>query len=266
MVRAVFVVLISLMGVIGCARTPQRATDAPTPAADTAPTGAIAPDSPLAEPALDEDFDPDPFEAYNRQIYRFNSAIDRAVVKPVAKAYAKNIPDGIQRGIGNFFRNLSEPTVIVNDVLQGKFKQSLQDTARFLINSTVGLLGFMDIAKRWGLPKHAEDFGQTLAVWGAKESPYFVMPFFGPRTVRDSVGLVADWYTDPVTYIDDQWTRYGTRAVGLMDTRAQLLTASKVLEQATDDEYLFVREAYLQKRQQLIYDGNVPAPPSPAFP
>lgn len=257
MLRAVLAVIISCAGVIGCAAT-HRANNPEAPTADAA-GGAALPGSPLAEEAMDEDFDPDPFESYNRRIYGFNNAVDRAVVKPLAKLYAKGVPDGVQRGIGNFFRNLNEPTVIVNDLLQGKFKQSLQDTGRFVINTTVGILGFMDIAKRWGLPKHTEDFGQTLAVWGAKESPYFVMPFFGPRTVRDSVGLVADWYTDPVTYVDQEWTRYGVRAVGLMDTRAQLLTASKVLEQATDDEYLFVREAYLQKRQQLIYDGNVPA-------
>lgn len=250
MLRAILLWLAVSVGAGGCAATQDR-RDAPAMA------GAALPSSPVAAPE-EEDFDPDPFESYNRQVYRFNSALDRNIVKPVAKAYVKAVPDGVQRGIGNFFRNLGEPTVIVNDLLQGKFKQSLRDTGRFVVNSTVGLLGFMDIAKRWGWHKNAEDFGQTLAVWGAKESPYFVVPFFGPRTVRDTVGLVADWYTDPVTYVDDEPIRYGVRGLGVVDIRAQLLTASKVLEQATDDEYLFVREAYLQKRQQLIYDGNPP--------
>lgn len=235
---------------------PATATAIAVAASDT-PTAAATPRAPGMPPEEDEP-DVDPFESFNRKMYSFNSAIDRAVLKPLAKAYDKVFPDFVQRGVANFFRNLLEPTVVVNDILQGKFKQSAADTGRFLINTTVGVAGLFDVATRVGLPRHQEDFGQTLAVWGAESGPYVVLPFLGPRTVRDSFGLTLDWYTDPITYIDPSETRYGVRALAVIDTRSQLLNASRVLEQATDDEYLFVREAYLQRRNSLIHDGNVP--------
>lgn len=200
--------------------------------------------------------DTDPYESFNRKIYRFNSALDRAVLKPLAKGYDKLLPDAVQRSVGHFFRNLGEPTIIVNNLLQGKFEQSFAATARFLANSTLGLGGLFDVATKAGVPRQHEDFGQTLAVWGAEQGPYLVLPLLGPRTVRDSFGLVADWYTDPVTYIDNEPLRYGLRGTYLIDTRWQLMDASRVLEQATDDEYLFVREAYLQRRKSLIRDGK----------
>lgn len=200
--------------------------------------------------------DTDPYESFNRKVYKFNTAIDRAILKPLAKGYDRLLPDTVQRSIGNFFRNLAEPTVIVNSLLQGKFEQSFAVTARFLANSTLGIGGLFDVATKAGVPPQQEDFGQTLAVWGAEQGPYIVLPLLGPRTVRDSFGLVADWYTDPVTYIDNEPVRYGLRGLNLVDTRWQLMDASRVLEQATDDEYLFVREAYLQRRKSLIRDGK----------
>lgn len=262
--RASALIFISLLATQLGACAAQRAN---TKALPSDPARSVA-DEPHAGPGMPpdddaEEIDTDPYESYNRKIYRFNSAIDRAVLKPVAKAYRKITPDFVEKGVANFFRNLGEPTVIVNDLLQAKGKQFAADTGRFIVNSTVGVLGLFDVASHIGLDKHDEDFGQTLAVWGAEDSPYFVLPFFGPRTIRDSFGLVGDWFTDPITYIKDSSVRYGVRAMATIDIRAQLLTASKVLEQASDDEYLFVREAYLQKRKQLIYDGNVP-PPGPA--
>ncbi len=257
-------VLFLLVQLGGCAA--QRA-NIKTAGATDAPTRDIT-DTPHAAPGmppddLEEETDPDPYEAYNRQVYRFNNAIDRAVVKPVAKAYRTVTPDFVERGVANFFRNLAEPTTMVNDLLQGKGKQFWSDSGRFVVNTTVGVVGLFDVAKHVGLEKHNEDFGQTLAKWGAQDSPYFVLPFFGPRTIRDSFGLLGDWFTDPITYIKDNTVRYSVRALAVVDIRAQLLTASKVLEQASDDEYLFVREAYLQKRRQLIYDGNPPAAAPP---
>lgn len=234
--------------------------EAPTASAGGEPgpmAGGLPPE--LAFLEEEEDFENDPFETFNRRMYKFNSTLDKYVLKPVARGYDKIAPEFVRRGVGNFFRNLFEPTIIINGALQGKWRQSASDTARFVVNTTVGLLGLIDVASPIGLPRHEEDFGQTLGVWGAQEGPYLVLPFFGSRTVRDSFGLVADWYSDPLTYVRDSDIRWGTRSFGVVEYRAQLLGASSVLEQAAgDDEYLFVREAYRQRRRNLVYDGNVP--------
>jgi len=200
----------------------------------------------------------DPLEGYNRVMYSFNNTLDKVIIKPAAISYDAVTPDPIQKGVSNFFSNLNEITVIINDLLQLKFGQAFHDTGRFLLNSTVGVAGIFDIAGYAGHEKHNEDFGQTLAVWGVDSGPYFVVPFFGPRTVRDTFGLVADIYTDPVTYIDHTATRNAVTAVQVIDHRANLLGTKEVLDEATDDEYVFVRDAYLQRRQNLIYDGNPP--------
>lgn len=242
----VFLLLLS----VGCSGNRVRG-DAPP--ADGAGGPGLPPD--FAE----DEGENDPWEGLNRKVYRFNTKVDKALIKPAAKAYDKVMPELAKKGVGNVFRNLAEPTVIVNDVLQGKFKQSLADTARFVANSTIGLLGLFDVATSMGLPRHQEDFGQTLAVWGVGDGPFVVLPFVGPRNLRDTGGFVVDWYTDPLTYHDPASEQWAARIVGVVNTRAQLLTASSVLEEATDDEYLFLREAYRQKRLDLIYDGEVPA-------
>jgi phospholipid-binding lipoprotein MlaA len=200
----------------------------------------------------------DPLEGYNRAMYSFNDFADRAVIKPVAKVYDAVTPDPISHGISNFFSNLNEITVILNDLLQFKFNQAAHDTGRFLLNSTVGFAGIFDVAGYAGHTKNDEDFGQTLGAWGVQPGAYVVLPFFGPRTVRDSFGLVADIYTDPVVYIDDVATRNAVAATRIVDNRATLLSAEKVLDEAAIDEYSFVRDAYLQRRQNLVYDGNPP--------
>lgn len=200
----------------------------------------------------------DPFESYNRAMYKFNDAVDTAVLKPVAKGYDAVMPDPFSQGISNFFSNLNDISVIINDLLQGKFYQAYQDTHRFVLNTTVGVAGIFDVASLTGLDKNNEDFGQTLGVWGAEPGAYVVLPFFGPRNVRDSFGLVGDILTDPVTYVegdDARWALIGTRVV---DTRASLLKAEKVLDEAALDEYSYVRDAYMQRRQSLVYDGNPP--------
>lgn len=200
----------------------------------------------------------DPFEDYNRVMYSFNDVIDSAIIKPVAKGYDAVIPDPISHGISNFFSNLNEITVILNDLLQFKFAQAADDTGRFLLNSTVGVAGIFDVAGYAGHESHNEDFGQTLGVWGVEPGPYLVLPFFGPRDIRDTAGLVADIYTDPVTYVDDNGARNALVATRIIDDRANLFKAEKVLDEAALDEYSYVRDAYLQRRQSLVYDGNPP--------
>jgi len=200
----------------------------------------------------------DPYEGYNRAMYSFNDAFDSAILKPAAKGYDAVLPDPIQKGVSNFFSNLNEITVILNDLLQLKFGQAFDDTGRFLLNSTVGIAGIFDVAGYAGHEGHDEDFGQTLGVWGVEPGPYVVLPFFGPRNVRDSFGLVADIYTDPVTHVDDNGARNALVALEVIDARANLLGVKKVLDEAALDEYSYVRDAYLQRRQNLVYDGNPP--------
>ena len=200
----------------------------------------------------------DPMEGFNRSMYKFNEGLDNAVLKPIAKGYKAITPAPVDNGITNFFGNIGDVVSAVNNLLQFKLTRAASDVSRVLINSTIGLLGFMDVASNMNIPKYGEDFGQTLGTWGVSPGPYIVLPFFGPSNGRDSVGLVVDWYTDPVTYLEPESHRLWTRAIRFVDTRADLLGASNVLEEAALDPYEFTRDAYLQKRQNDVYDGNPP--------
>ncbi len=200
----------------------------------------------------------DPLEPLNRRIYQVNDNLDQAILKPVAIGYRAVAPMPIQDGARNFFSNLNDVIVVVNDALQGKFSQALSDTGRLAINSTVGLFGLVDVASRMGLPKHNEDFGQTLGRWGVDTGPYLVLPLFGPSNVRDSVGLVGDFFLDPVSYVDPTSARIGLSGGRTIDTRANLLNAEKVFQQAALDRYTFLRDAFLQRRRNLVYDGSPP--------
>ncbi|MCK9529563.1 MAG: VacJ family lipoprotein [Gammaproteobacteria bacterium] len=205
----------------------------------------------------------DPFERVNRSVYRFNDVVDRNVLKPVAEVYDDVVPNAIDTGITNFFSNLGDVLVLVNNILQAKPRQALSDFSRIVWNTTVGLFGLIDVATPLGLPKHNEDFGQTLGYWGVETGPYLVLPFLGPSTVRDGAGSVGSWYVDPLSEASpDHNTYYGAVAVKAVDTRAGLLKASSLLEQAALDPYVFMREAYLQHRLNLVHDG---APPAPEF-
>ena len=202
---------------------------------------------------------PDPFEKFNRAMFKFNTKVDRYFAKPLAKGYRAVTPRPVRKGISNFFSNLREPIVILNDVLQGKVKQAGSDLGRFLMNSTLGLFGFIDVASKAGLKKHDEDFGQTLGKWGIKDGPYLVLPFFGPSSMRDAFGLVADAQVDPVRQKDDKSTRSKLTTLRVINTRANLLDATDILEQAGgQDPYLFVREFYRQRRRSLVHDGSPP--------
>jgi len=201
----------------------------------------------------------DPWEAYNRKIHSFNMGFDELIFRPVARGYDVIMPDPPQRGVRNFFRNLSYPVTFINLILQGKFEQSLTATGRFLMNSTVGLLGFFDVATRVDIPEYNEDFGQTLAVWGWKNSRYLVMPVFGPYTARDFLGRSFYGYFHPVSYVAREYNNYIPLVVDLISLRAELLPFQAELD-AASDPYVLVRDVYLQNREFQIYDGDPPEP------
>lgn len=202
----------------------------------------------------------DPLERINRPIFSFNMKADKYVLRPVAKGYAKVVPDPVRRGIGNFFDNLFYPTTIVNDLLQGKFVQSGNDTLRFVLNTTIGLAGFIDVATSQGLPKNDEDLGQTFGHWGIGQGWYLMLPLLGPSSNRDLFGRVGDNWTEIATYVEsvDTWDRLAIVSVDAIDDRSKLLGADKIIEQQLDP-YVFFRTAYLERRQSLVYDGRPPA-------
>ncbi len=200
----------------------------------------------------------DPLEGYNRAVFRFNDAVDRAVLKPTATVYKDYTPGPIQTGVNNFFGNISDAWSGVNNLLQGKGQAGMGDLTRFAFNSTFGLLGVLDIASEAGIPKHNEDFGQTLGVWGVPSGPYLMLPLLGPSTVRDTAALPADIGGDIWKYKQpDNWRNIGT-AVRVVDKRATLLDATSLLEDAALDRYDFIRDGYMQRRQSQVYDGNPP--------
>ncbi len=200
----------------------------------------------------------DPIEGFNRAMYGFNEAVDAAVIKPVAQGYDYVLPAPVRTGVTNFFGNIADLFIGVNNLLQGKPDQAVSDLGRVLINSTVGILGLFDVATPAGLEKHEEDFGQTFGRWGVGNGAYVVLPIFGPRTVRDTAGLMLDMAADPVANVNHVPTRNALLALRLVDTRADLLPADKVIEEAALDKYSYVRDGYLQRRRSLVYDGNAP--------
>jgi phospholipid-binding lipoprotein MlaA len=198
----------------------------------------------------------DPFEKFNRAMFSFNDAVDRAALKPVATAYKEHTPSFAQTGINNFFGNLSDAWSAVNNMLQGKGKDGLSDLTRFSLNSTFGLLGVLDIASEAGLRKHNEDLGQTLGYWGVPSGPYLMLPILGPSTVRDTAVLPADFWGDAWTHKTPvRWRNVGI-AVRTVDDRASVLDASNLLEEAALDRYEFIRDGYLQRRDSRVHDDD----------
>ncbi len=197
----------------------------------------------------------DPWEGFNRKVYVFNDTLDTYALKPVAKGYRAVTPDPVEDGIGRMFSNLGEIVNVMNDILQGKFRQAGNDTGRFLVNTTVGLVGFFDVAQHAGMPKSAgEDFGQTLGAWGVGSGPYIVIPLFGPSTLRDGPAKIVDQLVNPINEIDHVPTRNAVYGLEIISLRAQLLKAEELI---TGDKYSFIRDAYLQHREFLLKDGNV---------
>jgi phospholipid-binding lipoprotein MlaA len=200
----------------------------------------------------------DPLEGYNRAMFAVNEGIDKVVLKPVAQGYEAAVPLPGRVGVSNFISNLNEIVVIVNNLLQGKPADALSDTGRLLVNSTLGIGGLFDVASEMGLQKHEEDFGQTLGRWGWQESSYFVLPLMGPRTVRDTLGFGVDVATSVVLDVEDVGARNTLIGLFVVSNRAALLPVDKVIEQAATDKYAYVRDAYLQRRRSLIFDGSPP--------
>jgi len=200
----------------------------------------------------------DPLEPMNRAIYKFNDGVDALVMKPAASAYRDLVPEFIRTGVSNFFSNINDVIVALNNALQGKIPAAINDVGRVLVNTTLGVFGIMDPATQLGVEKNNEDFGQTLGYWGLGDGPYIVLPFLGPSSLRDTAGWVGDAYTWPVDYLEP--TRHRNILIGLrvVEGRASLLEASQILETAALDPYQFMRDAYLQRRRNLVYDGNPP--------
>jgi phospholipid-binding lipoprotein MlaA len=189
-------------------------------------------------------------------MFSFNKTVDDKVLKPVATGYARVIPELIRTAIGNFFGNIGDVWTAVNNYLQGKPREGTSDVARVVLNSTFGIVGLIDVATPVGLAQHDEDFGQTLGVWGVKSGPYLVLPIFGASTVRDGLAKPLDMYADPVNQIDPVRAENSARALRLIDDRAALLESTHMMEDAALDPYLFVRDAYLQRRESRVRDGK----------
>ncbi len=198
----------------------------------------------------------DPWEGFNRKVFAFNDGLDK-VARPIAVGYDKIMPDPFQRGVGNFFRNLDSPVTYISQVLQGKFDESITTIGRFLVNSTVGVLGFFDVATKWGMPFYNEDLGQTFATWGYKDSRYLMLPFFGPSTFRDGVGRLGDSYIHPVGRAirsNNEWALWIVRGI---DLRARYLDQDAEFNEAYDP-YVLMRDIWIQNREYQIYDGDPP--------
>ena len=204
--------------------------------------------------------DNDPLEPMNRAIFKFNLTFDEVILEPVAKGYRYVTPDPVERSVSNFFNNLGEINTIINSALQMKVDKTITSSSRLAINSTVGVLGLFDVATSLGIQREREDFGQTLGYYGISSGPYLVLPFFGPSSFRDAPGFYADVMMEksisPVYTELHHEERQAIQATNVIDTRANLLKATKILDTAAKDKYIFLRESYLQKRAKLVTDGK----------
>jgi phospholipid-binding lipoprotein MlaA len=205
----------------------------------------------------------DPLESLNRQVFEFNEGLDKVVLKPLAQVYDAVLPVPVQECLSNGFSNLREPSNALNNLLQGKGSEAVSDVCRFVINTTVGLLGCFDVATRMGLEKHREDFGQTLAVWGVGSGPFLVLPLFGPSTIRDTAGLGVETVLDVNFWINNVSVRNTIFGVRTVSFRHELLKTDDLISGAALDKYTFIRDGYLQRRRNLVYDGNPPREKDP---
>jgi len=203
----------------------------------------------------------DPFEPMNRALYEFHDTVDTAVVKPVARAYIDVVPEFLRTGVSNVFNNVEDLISAVNDLLQGKLDKLDDDLGRVLLNTAFGLGGIFDLASMVGIERGNEDFGQTFGAWGLPQGPYLFVPFFGPTTARDGTGAIVRVMVGPVGYIGDVPLRNSLYGLGAVDIRAQALSAGAIVDTAALDRYLFIRNAYLQRRRYLLYDGKPPPEP-----
>jgi phospholipid-binding lipoprotein MlaA len=205
----------------------------------------------------------DPLESFNRQVFEFNEGLDKVVLKPLAQVYGAVLPVPVQDCLSNGFSNLREPSNALNNLLQGKGSDAVSDVCRFAINTTIGLLGCFDVATRMGLEKSREDFGQTLAVWGVGNGPFLVLPLFGPSTIRDTAGIGVETFLDVNFWINNVSVRNTIFGVRTVNFRHELLKADELISEAALDRYTFIRDGYLQRRRNLVYDGNPPREKDP---
>ncbi|AJO77633.1 VacJ family lipoprotein [Pseudomonas sp. MRSN 12121] len=205
-------------------------------------------------PVLAQAAEDDPWESINRPIFTFNDTIDTYALKPLAQGYQAVTPQFLEDGIHNFFRNIGDVGNLANDILQAKPHAAAVDTARLLMNTTIGLAGFFDVSTKMGLQRNDEDFGQTLGYWGVGSGPYVMLPFFGPSTLRDAPSKYVDSFTEPYRYVNDVPVRNSAFALDVIDTRASLLSSEKLI---SGDKYTFIRNAYLQNREFKVKDGQV---------
>lgn len=208
----------------------------------------------------------DPWESWNRKVFSFNEGLDDYVLKPLATGYAKVVPKFVRRSVDNFFGNAADAWSAVNNLLQAKFEPAFTDVVRVTTNSVLGFGGILDIASEFGLEHHYEDFGQTLGHWGFGPGAYVVWPLLGPSTVRDSIGLPFDRSASPALLINSGGLQFGITFLQIVNTRANLLGASQLLDDIALDKYSFLRDAYLQRRRSLVFDGDAPSEPEPAEP
>ncbi len=205
----------------------------------------------------------DPWESWNRAVFRFNTELDKALVKPVVRTYQRITPDVVESAITNFFANLRDVGIFCNDLLQGKLADAGVDAGRLIMNTTLGLGGLFDIATEAGLTKHDEDFGQTLGRWGVPPGPYLMLPVLGPSTLRDTAALLVDYPLDPITRIEDDQARLAFRSLDLIDARSRALKVEEVFGGGFYDPYEVLRNAYLKRREVLVHDGAEQAESGP---
>ena len=204
----------------------------------------------------------DPWESWNRKVFNFNEDLDNALLKPVATAYTEILPEGVRRGVSNFYANFSDGWSAVNNMLQGKFALGFEDVTRVITNTLFGLGGVFDVASEMGIDHKYEDFGQTLGHYGVGAGAYVVLPILGPSTVRDTAALPLDRLASPPAFVDSTGWSIGLGVLQLVSTRASLLGATRVIDEISLDKYTFIRDAYLQRRRSLIFDGDVPETPA----
>ena len=203
----------------------------------------------------------DPWENWNRKVFNFNEGVDKAVLVPVATAYTDVVPQPVRRGVSNFFSNFADAWSAINNMLQGKFELGFEDATRVGANTLFGLFGVLDVASEMGLDHHYEDFGQTLGRYGVGAGAYVVLPILGPSTVRDAAALPVDRLATPPAFFDGTHTQIGLTVLQIVNTRASLLGATRVIDDISLDKYTFVRDAYLQRRRSLVFDGEPPETP-----
>jgi len=208
----------------------------------------------------------DPWESWNRKVFKFNEDVDHAILIPAATAYTNVVPQPVRRSVGNFFNNFADAWSAINNMLQGKVQAGFEDATRVGANTLFGLFGILDVASEMGLEHHYEDFGQTLGRYGVGAGAYVVLPILGPSSVRDAVALPVDWQATPTAFFDETSAKVGMTVLQILNTRSALLGATRVIDDISLDKYTFVRDAYLQRRRSLVFDGNEPETPEPPEP